>query len=147
MPRGKHPCRSCGELLPNNAKRCRHCGSGTAIPTKGGYLRVFVPGHPMASSQGYAMEHRWLLWEMAIPVPDGHHVHHINLAESDHHRLHIEQTQTVTNQYGTFPVLRDDQAIKERTRARNDARGAAKSEWRRRRDAAARATTTNGGTR
>jgi hypothetical protein len=83
----------------------------------GGYIRVFRPGHPLAMSDGLVLEHRWLMYEMAIPVPEGFHVHHRNgvkhdnrwsnlqvLTASEHHRHHIREAGYVTNQFGTFPL-------------------------------------------
>lgn len=150
-PSGKglplRPCTTCGSYIGNAAKRCRHCGAGEPSFHRGGYLRVYVPGHPMARADGYALEHRWLLYEMAIPVPDGHHVHHKNGDKADnrwsnlevieareHHRQHIRAAGYVTNQYGTFPVL-DPAGRRERTRLRNQARLEYKREWARKKRA------------
>jgi hypothetical protein len=112
-------CQACGVLIGNASKRCRFCGHGEGRP-KDGYRRVYVPGHPMAGSDGYAREHRWLMYEMAIPVPDGHHVHHRNgikddnylsnlevIEEAEHHRLHVRAAGVISNQFGTFPVIHD----------------------------------------
>jgi hypothetical protein len=78
-------------------------------------------------SDGNVLEHRWLMHEMAIPVPEGFHVHHRNgvrhdnrwsnlqvLPAGDHHRHHIREAGYVTNQYGTFPVLYGVEERKER---------------------------------
>lgn len=83
----------------------------------GGYTRIYVPGHPAANSDGYALEHRLVLHEAGISVPKGWHVHHLDgdktnnaldnlavLSESAHHRLHAWGAGVATNQYGTFPV-------------------------------------------
>lgn len=85
----------------------------------------------MAASDGYALEHRWQLYEMAIDVPPDVHVHHRNgvkddnrwsnlelLSASDHHKLHVAQAGVVTNQYGTFPVLATDEERRQRNIAR-----------------------------
>ncbi len=93
-----------------------------------GHVRLFRPGHPIAQVDGYVLEHRLVAFEAGIAVPDGYHVHHRNgikddnrlenlevLAASDHTRLHItEAGNVITNQYGTFPVIRDEAGRKER---------------------------------
>lgn len=118
MPRGMHPCSNCGISIGNAARRCRHCGAGEPSSHRAGYKRVYSPGHPMAAKDGYALEHRWMLHEMAIPIPDGHQVHHRNgvkddnswsnleiLPEGQHHSLHVGDM--AENQFGLFPVIRD----------------------------------------
>ncbi len=78
----------------------------------------------MANVDGYALEHRWLMYEMAIPVPPNpHDVHHLNGDKADnrwsnlevveageHHRRHAIAAGVVTNQFGTFPVIADPEA-------------------------------------
>lgn len=75
-------------------------GTGRTVTTDG-YIRLWRPGHPMATADGYALEHRFVLYEAGVDIPDGAHVHHRNgdkrdnriknlevLAAGDHHRLH-----------------------------------------------------------
>jgi len=82
-----------------------------------GYVRVWRPDHPMANADGYALEHRVVLYDAGVVIPKGSHVHHLNgdkadnrrenltvLAASEHHRHHAAELGTVTNQYGTFPL-------------------------------------------
>ena len=82
-----------------------------------GYVRVWAPGHPMANSDNYVLEHRMVVHDAGIDVPPGHHVHHINgdkadnrlenlevLSESERHRLHIAETGTVVNQFGEWDL-------------------------------------------
>ncbi len=88
---------------------------------KNGYVRIYRPGHPMAAKDGYAYEHRFVLWEAGID-PRGAEVHHKNHDRGDN-RLenlevkprgvhqqehHAEPGATITNQYGTWPVLRGE---------------------------------------
>jgi len=42
-----------------------------------GYIRVWVPGHPTAAADGYALEHRYVMHELGHDV-DGMHVHHLD---------------------------------------------------------------------
>lgn len=150
MPRGLKHCKSCDTLIGNAARRCRHCGHGEPS-TSSRYARVYVPGHPMATSDGYALQHRWQLYEMAIPVPDGYHVHHRNgdrfdnrwsnlevLPAGEHARHHIVRDDMVTNQYGTFPVIRDPEGRRERMRQWNAKQREYKVEWARRKRRAER---------
>lgn len=121
-------CGACGSYIGNAAKHCRWCHVGEPI-MRMGYIAVYAPDHPLAASDGYVMQHRWLLHEMAVPVTDGDHVHHRNgdktdnrwsnlevMSESEHHRHHIAEVGHITNQYGTFPVVRDPEARRERAR-------------------------------
>lgn len=147
MPRGLKNCPNCGQIIGNAAKQCRHCGHGQRLFTRG-YVRLYKPGHPLARCDGHILEHRWLLYEMAIPVPRGHHIHHRNgqkddnrwsnlevVAASQHSIHHAEQTGEITNQYGTFPILRDPGARRERAKRRNAAKHLYKLEWQRRKRA------------
>jgi hypothetical protein len=65
-----------------------------------GYIGVWAPGHPTAGDYGYALEHRYVLFELGVDI-DGMHVHHIDhdktnndpsnletMTASEHHRLH-----------------------------------------------------------
>lgn len=82
-----------------------------------GYVRVWVPGHPIANSDGYAQEHRYLLYEAGVTVPKGWHVHHLNEDKADNrldnlvvmkaatHTLTHLLASGVVNQYGRFPVM------------------------------------------
>lgn len=82
-----------------------------------GYVRVWAPGHPMANADGYALEHRKVLFDAGVDVPEGHHVHHLNgnktdnrrenlavIDEAEHHRHHAREAGFVVNQYGTWPL-------------------------------------------
>lgn len=51
--------------------------------TSGKYVRVWEPGHPLANSDGYVLEHRKVLFDNDVVVPDGYHVHHVNGDPSD----------------------------------------------------------------
>ena len=56
-----------------------HCWSGGVIKTSGGYIQVYSPTHPCASSKGYVLEHRLEMEEHIgrILEPD-EIVHHID---------------------------------------------------------------------
>ncbi|HXH87410.1 MAG TPA: HNH endonuclease signature motif containing protein [Gaiellaceae bacterium] len=95
-----------------------------------GYVRVWVPGHPAANADGYAQEHRWMLHEAGIPVPDGWHVHHLNGDRADnrldnlavmsaaaHTREHLRAAGEVVNQYGSWPLMSPEEKL-EKSRAR-----------------------------
>ena len=70
----------------------------------------------MANRDGYALEHRYVLYEAGISVPPGNHVHHVNGDTGDNRlenlvvktaRAHIlghiiERGSTVTNQHGVW---------------------------------------------
>lgn len=78
------------------------------------YYAVRVPGHPMAASDGYAPEHRYILWELGILNESNRHcqVHHIDhdglnndpsnleiVSHEEHRRRHALE-DGVKNQYG-----------------------------------------------
>lgn len=84
-----------------------------------GYIRIYEPKHPLAHADGYVLEHRKVVYDAGIDVPEGSHVHHLNgdksdnwlgnlsvLTESDHHLLHVAQAGAVENQFGVFPLRR-----------------------------------------
>lgn len=73
------------------------------VRTSNGYVRVFLPEHPLATADGYVLEHRLVLHEAEIAIPPKHHVHHVNgnkadnrrenlavLSPAEHLRLHVE---------------------------------------------------------
>jgi hypothetical protein len=114
-------CPKCGGRKRRKNNQCAICrGYGRKrhlMPS--GYIRVYVPGHPMAKRDGYALEHRYVMHEAGVHIPDGHHVHHLNgvkadnrltnlavVPASEHHRHHVREAGYVVNQFGTWP-LRD----------------------------------------
>lgn len=78
----------------------------------GGYIRVKLPGHPLARPDGWVYEHRLVMWEQGVD-PRGHHVHHLNHDKTDNraanlrvvdpseHLRHHAEVET-RNQYGVF---------------------------------------------
>lgn len=62
--------------------------------TVSGYVRVWVPGHPVAKADGYALEHRYVVHEAGLTVPPGFHVHHRNGDKQDNQ---IENLEVVTS--------------------------------------------------
>lgn len=114
-----------GELRPT----CQ-CGCGTRVQhpakwvkihkpewrgkTKDGYVRLWRPGHPLASRYGFVQEHRYVVFEAGIEIPKGYDVHHINeirddnrlenlqvLSKREHMRLHMRK-RGVCNQFGVW---------------------------------------------
>ena len=116
-------CPKCGGRKRTKNKQCASCrGYGRKrhlMPS--GYIRVYVPGHPIANSDGYALEHRYVLYEADVELPNGRdfHVHHINGDKTDnrienlrvrtvsnHFRGHAQERGFVRNQYGKFSPIR-----------------------------------------
>jgi len=145
-------CVGCGKLYSKKraparkycTHRCfaRHRGQSTrgeAHPNyKGriarrGYIALFRPGHPMADSQGYALEHRLVMARhLGRMLKRSEVVHHKNgkkrdnrianlelhQSQSSHINGHLVVGTSVVNQYGTWPVLTPAQR-KEKQRERN----------------------------
>ena len=131
-------CEECGSIFDGSTKqkRCsRVCYGnyrsrvirGETHPTykglidRDGYLARFVPGHPMAGKDGYVLEHRRVVFDAGIEIPDGCHVHHKNhirkdnrlenlavMTESEHHSHHTVVGMTVVNQYGVWAVHNEE---------------------------------------
>jgi hypothetical protein len=113
-------CPECGGIKDTRAKRCAKCRWAHAprrSVMRHGYVRVWAPRHPLANADGYALEHRLVLHDAGVEIPEGCHVHHRNgdkadnrlenlevLGESEHHRHHAREAGVVVNQYGTWPV-------------------------------------------
>lgn len=111
-------CVDCGCEVRRTSVRCRRCaGTARRAPREhgSGYLRVFAPGHSLASRDGYAFAHRLVLHKAGVEIPPGHHVHHLNgdkrdnrlenlavLSPQEHSQLHADATEEFTNQFGTF---------------------------------------------
>lgn len=82
-----------------------------------GYVRVYLPGHPLANADGYVLEHRLVMFEAGAEIGENDHVHHLNHDKADnrrenlavmdaaeHHRHHVAEAGEVTNQFGTWPL-------------------------------------------
>jgi hypothetical protein len=94
-----------------------------------GYIRVYVPGHPTAAKDGYALEHRYILYEHGIIIPKGLHVHHKNSNKEDnridnlevhspkeHKKQHIMENPNIINQFGVFVAEPDEQERKRKNK-------------------------------
>lgn len=91
------------------------------MPMRGGklvYRRRWIPGHPTANCDGYALDHRYVAWEHGILTEENFHfdVHHINgdtqdnridnlevIEHREHWYRHLEE-DGVINQYGHWPL-------------------------------------------
>lgn len=108
-----------------------------------GYVYRYEHGHPMAYSNGLVYEHRYVLHEAGIDIPPGSCVHHINGDKTDnrlenlevvdlgqHTSHHNQQAGVVKNQFGTFPLIRDEADRLERRNLRDRRRRALERERR-----------------
>jgi hypothetical protein len=55
-----------------------------------GYVRIKIPGHPMADKSGWAYEHRVVLFDAGID-PSGNIGHHKNENKQDNHLENLER--------------------------------------------------------
>lgn len=78
---------------------------------------MFAPTHPLAYSDGNVLEHRKVLHDAGVEIPEGWHVHHRNgnkldnrlenlevLPAAEHHRRHAREQGFVVNQFGVWPL-------------------------------------------
>lgn len=102
------------------SKRCAECagyGVGRSVMSSG-YVRVWSPDHALAMRDGYVLEHRYVLHQAGVDIPEGCHVHHVNGDKADdrienlavvtpkqHTRIHLEESGVVLNQYGAWKVI------------------------------------------
>jgi hypothetical protein len=107
----------CGGRKRAKSKRCAKCagyGRGRHVMPSG-YVRVWCPGHPMAHKDGYALEHRVVLYEAGVELLPGYHAHHRNGDKADnrienlevklaaqHVGDHVREAGAVENQFGTW---------------------------------------------
>lgn len=100
------------QLLTGRRAPRPNYGEGRRVRADG-YIDLWIPGHALARSDGYVMEHRVVLYDAGLTVPDGFEVHHIDedrqnnaldnlavLTAAAHHRLHHPPGTVVRNQYG-----------------------------------------------
>lgn len=139
---------ACGRQKRTKNNRCAECrGYGTYRWLRSdGYVRIFEPSHPLANADGQVLEHRKVLYDAGVEIPEGFQTHHINgdradnrlenlvvKSASDHSRDHAREAGVITNQYGTFPLhtpesrramWRENQRrLRERRRALTDPEG------------------------
>ena len=94
-----------------------HYGAKRRI-AKNGYVYIWEPDHPLTHADGYVAEHRKVAWDAGIVTEPTQHVHHLNgnrldngvtnliaLTNADHAMGHARERGTITNQFGTFPIL------------------------------------------
>lgn len=114
-----------------NYRGTNHPNYKGRIPAAKGYVRVYEPGHPLAMADGYVLEHRKVLWDAGIRVPDDSEPHHKNhdrsdnrlenlevLTKAEHNAHHHAVGTVVRNQYGSSTVGTVEER-KERDRIQN----------------------------
>lgn len=90
---------------------------GRSLSLRAGYVRVWEPEHPLAGADGYVYEHRKVVHDAGVVVPDGYHVHHVDgdkrnndpanllvASNSDHQAHHNQPGMMRKNQYGEWPI-------------------------------------------
>lgn len=98
-------CERCGQMFQPKTDGSRFCGRACANAvtaanrpsTKGytvdpkGYILLRRPGHPMASAEGYVMEHRLVMAEhLGRMLSPGEVVHHKNGIKDDNRIANLE---------------------------------------------------------
>lgn len=114
---GKHGVRFCSRSCSSNYRIGKSRGR---VEHHAGYYRRYAPEHPIAGADGYVLEHRLVVFEAGIDIPQGYHVHHLNhnktdnrlenlavMSPSDHQSHHFPSGTLVRNQYGVFALRRD----------------------------------------
>lgn len=93
--RSNHICPKCGAPKTPQSIHCRKCamelrrGENHANWKGGryfngfGYVMVYDPSHPRASSNGYVREHIKVWMDKYSEIPRGHILHHLNGVKSD----------------------------------------------------------------
>ncbi len=92
-------------------------GTGRSETQGDGYVRIRVPGHSLAMSDGYVLEHRLVWYQHHGDIPPGFEVHHKDrnrtnnlignlemLSSEDHRAEHAQPGSTLRNQYGEWIV-------------------------------------------
>lgn len=139
IPQGSRSKGFCSILCARRFWGRRHRGANHPrykgkVQAADGYIRIYKPGHPLASADGYVLEHRLVIYEAGIEVPAGYRIHHRNHDRADNRlenlvvlsaREHTWTHYTVgfRNQYGFWPRV-DEETQKKRKKQRMQ-------EWRR----------------
>lgn len=77
----------------SSSQRRRPNGNSTALPPlipRAPYLARKMPEHPLATTQGYVLEHRRVAWEHFGPFDPALHVRHINGDTVDNRPANLE---------------------------------------------------------
>ena len=102
--RANHLCPKCGKPKSPASALCFVCASkakrGENHPNwKGGryfndigYVMIYAPEHPRASSNGYVREHIKVWMESYGAIPKGHVIHHLNGVKSDNRLANLSLT-------------------------------------------------------
>lgn len=129
-----------GTRKSTKGQKRRNYGSGRSVMVTG-YVRIWEPTHPLASKDGYVLEHRKVVFDAGIVVPPGYSIHHRNhvkddnrlenlqvLCPSEHRREHQQVGTPIKNQYGEWIIENEEErrkrkaAIQARSRAKRVAR-------------------------
>lgn len=99
--------------------------------TSNGYVRIWNPSHPLATKDGNVLLHRMVYFDHHGSIPEGFHIHHRDgnkqnnkitnlqaISNSDHHREHHSEGDSMRNQYGECKVKPLEQRISHRKEQR-----------------------------
>lgn len=97
-------------LMSGKGKKRPNYGQRLPRVMSNGHIAVYEPSHPLAMKDGYVLQHRKVVFDAGIQVPDGHVVHHKDEDKTNNDLANLEVVSRLVHQRHHLAIYPDQKA-------------------------------------